>query len=305
MPAIEQISIRKENMAKLSCAIAGMLWGVFWIPLRAIDGLGVSPGWALVLFYGIPMIIVLPLIILRWRLVLAAGWRLQLVGFIVATALMLYSLGFLYTEVVRAVVLFYTTPIWSTLLARIILKDAITPIRVIAIILGIFGMLVIFGINDGVPLPQNLGDWVALSSGFVWAIAAVMMRMNQGLNAIDLTASYSTWALAWAFVLVLLPGVQVMPDLALIVDSLYWLIPVLLMVVLPAGFTMMWGTPLLSPGVTAMLFMTEISVGTITAAIWANEPFGAQEITGIILVSLAGLLEVLVGPFRKLLPSKA
>jgi drug/metabolite transporter (DMT)-like permease len=39
--------------------------------------------------------------------------------------------------------------------------------------------------------------------------------------------------------------------------------------------------------------MTEISVGTATAAIWAGEPFGAREIAGVVLISAAGLVESL------------
>ena len=50
------------------------------------------------------------------------------------------------------------------------------------------------------------------------------------------------------------------------------------------------------PGAVGLLFMTEISVGTVTAAIWADEPFGLREITGVVLVTLAGFTEILAGP---------
>ena len=47
--------------------------------------------------------------------------------------------------------------------------------------------------------------------------------------------------------------------------------------------------------------MTELSVGGITAAIWANEPFGMRELIGIVLISLAGLVEFLYAPLRRAL----
>ena len=47
--------------------------------------------------------------------------------------------------------------------------------------------------------------------------------------------------------------------------------------------------------------MTEISVGAVTAAIWANEPLGARELTGVALITLAGLCEFLYAPIRKAL----
>jgi drug/metabolite transporter (DMT)-like permease len=55
----------------------------------------------------------------------------------------------------------------------------------------------------------------------------------------------------------------------------------------------MWGTPHLNPGIAGLLFMTEIIVGSSTAAILANEPFGLREITGIVLITLAGLSETI------------
>ena len=76
-----------------------------------------------------------------------------------------------------------------------------------------------------------------------------------------------------------------------------WLLPVVLLVVIPGTFAAMWGTLLLNPGIVGILFMTEISVGTVTAALWAGEPFGAREIIGVLLISGAGLAESLQAPF--------
>jgi len=47
--------------------------------------------------------------------------------------------------------------------------------------------------------------------------------------------------------------------------------------------------------------MTELSVGGVTAAIWAGEPLGVRELTGIALISLAGLVEFIYAPIRRAL----
>jgi len=55
--------------------------------------------------------------------------------------------------------------------------------------------------------------------------------------------------------------------------------------------------------VVGLLFMTEVSVGAITAAIWAGEPFGWRELAGVVLISMAGLSEYFYYPvLRRLLP---
>ncbi len=55
----------------------------------------------------------------------------------------------------------------------------------------------------------------------------------------------------------------------------------------------MWGAPKLNPAVVGLLFMTEISVGAVTAALWSGETFGLQEIVGVVLISAAGVAESL------------
>ena len=82
-------------------------------------------------------------------------------------------------------------------------------------------------------------------------------------------------------------------EIGSLISSLPWLLPVLLIVVLPGIYAVMWGTPHLNPGIAGLFFMTEIIVGSSTAAILADEPFGPREITGIILITLAGLTETI------------
>jgi drug/metabolite transporter (DMT)-like permease len=61
----------------------------------------------------------------------------------------------------------------------------------------------------------------------------------------------------------------------------------------PGAYAAVWGPKFLNPGLVGILFMTEISVGSITAALWAGEPFGMREVVGILLIAGAGLLESL------------
>ena len=282
-----------ETLAKLACAYSGVVWGLFWIPLRALDGSGVTGAWATVLFYFVPAVLFLPIALWRWRALLAGGWGLQLTGLVTGTAVVLYADGLVYTEVIRAMLLYYMTPVWSTLLARLILKEPITAVRWLAIALGFSGMLVIFGIDVGAPLPRNVGDWMALAGGFCWAIAAVRMRGDTKSSAIEFTSLHFLLGAPVAVLIALLPlaGAHELPDAATAAAVLPWLVPTLVIVVVTGSFAAMWGASRLNPGIVGILFMTEISVGTATAAIWAGEPFGAREIVGVALITAAGLAE--------------
>lgn len=82
-----------ETLAKLACAYSGVVWGLFWIPLRALDGSGITGAWATVLFYLVPAVLFLPIALWRWRALLAGGWGLQLTGLVTGTAVVLYADG--------------------------------------------------------------------------------------------------------------------------------------------------------------------------------------------------------------------
>ena len=69
------------------------------------------------------------------------------------------------------------------------------------------------------------------------------------------------------------------------------MIPFAMVVIVPAAIATVYAPTKLNPGIVGILFMAEISVGTITAAIWADEPFGTRQLLGIGLITVAGILE--------------
>ena len=95
------------------------------------------------------------------------------------------------------------------------------------------------------------------------------------------------------------PDLTTSPPLAVYLAQLPWLVPTVLAVVMTGVYASMWGTPKLNPGLVGLLFMTEISVGAITAALWSGDPFGWREVIGIILISGAGVLESLWEMWRR------
>jgi drug/metabolite transporter (DMT)-like permease len=198
--------------------------------------------------------------------------------------------------------LYYTTPVWSLLLARLVLGETITSARVLAIVFGIAGMLVMFGVDLGYPWPKNTGDWMALIGALIWAVAAVLLRKDDGSRSMEICSVYFFYGVIAALVLAISPmaGDISAPDWSAIVDVLPWSIPIAI-IVIPGAYAAFWGAPHLNPGVVGLLFMTELSVGGVTAAIWANEPLGVRELTGIALITVAGLSEFLYAPMRKAL----
>ncbi|OKH86592.1 DMT family transporter [Thalassospira sp. TSL5-1] len=291
---------KTEHVAMASVALSGLVWGIFWIPLRALDDNGITGIWAIVLFYLVPAILLLPVMMMRWRRLLRLGWPLHVAGMLAGTALVLYAASLVFTDIVRALLFYYLTPLWSTLLARIMIREAITGARLGTIALALSGLLLILGFDSGFAGMLRAGDWMGIASGIVWAIAAVWMKSDAGGNGFDFTLSYFFWGSMAALLLTALPleGAGHIPGWSAIWDVLPWIVPFVLFLVIPPAFAVMWGATVLSPGLLAILFMTEISAGTITAAIWAHEPIGLRDLAGVVLITGAGMWEPVVQMYR-------
>ena len=294
-----------EVKAKLACLYAGAVWGLFWIPLRALEEVGIHGLWITVVYFLIPTICLIPVTLKRWKHVKMGGLSLQLTAMISGGALLLYSSSIIYTDVVRAMLLFYLTPIWATILARVFLGDAITPSRILAMAMAILGMLTIFGLGVQFPIPQNIGDWLGIASGVLWAVAMVRLRMSESHSAIELTAGFFQWSLIFSASAAFLLAPAYIPKVEQALPALPLLLIFMALLVLPGTYASLWGPKYLSPGIVGLLFMTEIVVGAISVALLAGEPFGIRELTGVLLIAGASMLEPLLAlrrPRRNLHP---
>ena len=292
--AMLHVSTSVEFKAKLACLYAGAVWGLFWIPLRALEDAGINGLWITVVYFLIPTICLIPIVLSRWQHVKQGGISLQLTTMLSGGALLLYSTSIVYTDVVRAMLLFYLTPIWATILARIFLGDLITPSRIIAMLMAILGMLTIFGLGARFPIPQNIGDWLGIGSGFLWAVAMVRIRMSESHSAIELTAGFFQWSLIFSAGAAFLLAPSQIPKIEQVLPALPLLLIFMALLVLPGTYASLWGPKYLSPGVVGLLFMTEIIVGAISVALLAGEPFGIRELMGVLLIAGASMLEPLL-----------
>ena len=127
----------RTSLAKLACVYSGIAWGLFWFPLRWLEAAGIEGAWVGIIFYAVQLAFVLPFVVLNPGRLRSAGPGLILTSFFAGGALALYAFAILYTEVIRAMLLYYLTPVWSTLLACWILKQPITRLRWFAIALGV------------------------------------------------------------------------------------------------------------------------------------------------------------------------
>lgn len=277
----------------LAILASTVLWGTWWIPLRKLDALGFGSFWAtgggLLLAAGV----MLPLLLIYRRRMARAGPELFLGAFFFACALALYAEGVLRGQVARVILLFYLTPVWSTLLARFMLGKPITPRRMLTLVFGLSGMLVILEVDNASPLPRDVGEWLGLVSGVAWGLAMVYTQRTASHPVADKVALQFVFALLLFAALTLIPGGRQWSaaGFALTPTTLGWLLGFAFVWNLPVVWLTFYGGGKIEPGRVAILLMMEVAIGIITAALFTDEPFGMREFLGALLIIAAGLTE--------------
>ena len=288
---------RKDLLPSLGIALSSALWGLFWIPVRAIEEAGISVQWTGPVLFASVCLIFLPIALLRWRTFRQAGAGLILTGLLSGTTFAFYTVSFNLTDVVHALLLFYVSPIWSTLLGLLLLGERLNFNRVAALIMGLGGLVVVLGDGVSFPWPRQMGDWFALASGLCWSFASVRLFKGGATFVFEKTFVFIAGALVVGVALTLLPlGIEnTFPDMTSLKQGWVWIAGVALFLV-PATWLTIWPTTVLSPARIGILFMAEAIVGIGSAAWLTDEPFGQREILGTVLIVSAALIEVVRKP---------
>lgn len=284
-----------EWVPTVTLLVSASAWGLFWIPLRHVSDLGFHGAWSTGGYFLISCVLLGPVFVNRWRYLRAGGIALLLTGLFSGGAIALYTLSFLFTTVSKALLIFYLTPVWSTLLGRIFLREVVTPARLVAVALGVAGLWIILGADDGLPLPRNTGDVMALIGGIVWAVAAVRLNQSSAHPLEWVTVFMLSGLLVSVACLALTPDLMAPPSLDVLRGPGIVLLTALAILSLPINFAILWATNRLSPARVGLLLMMEVVVGICAAAWITDEPYGLAEALGTALILTAALIDIARG----------
>ncbi len=280
-------------LPSIAVALCGAMWGVFWIPLHWLSNQGIGSGWVSLSFNFIAMLSAMPWLLTRQRW--QGGSSQLLTGFLLGSAFSLYTVSLVLTDVVHAILLFYLTPVWSTLAGWLFLGEKLTRARIVAIALGFIGMAFLLGVTQGLPLPRNMGDWVALLSGLCWSAGTLRSYAKPSSSIAQPVFFFSAGGFVASSLILLIAFSLAMP-LAVpghLLDQLPKVILFAMVFFVPPNFLILWAAQRIEPGRIGILLMAEVLVGSISAALYSGAPFGMVEFVGTALIVLAGLTEVL------------
>ena len=279
---------------RLALVGSAFLWGTWWLPLRAIHGLGMGGSLAVSAGFALATLLLAPWVILRWRSLLACGWVSLACAGTFAAAFALWSEGLIHGSVARVTLLFYLAPVWGTVLARFVLHEPITWLRWLAIAMGLAGAALLLGDIGGVPLPRDRAEWLGLAGGVFWALALLFVNLSAGRP--DLARAFLiVAATAPAYMLV---GADAPSSEVDWPGALLWLGVFAVAWIIPVVWLTLYGASRMDPGRVAIILILEVAVAIVSAAIVAGEWLDGLEIVGAVAIIGAGVLESLPALWR-------
>ncbi len=187
MTAIPPRPSPAAGLAALALVLNALVWGSSWWPFRWLQAAGLHPLWATTIIFVLAStaIVAVRPRALRQLLTTPALWLLVVAS---GTTNAAFNWAVVIGDVVRVVLLFYLMPLWTVLLARLILHERYSAAATVRIALGLAGAAIVLwpetaapdnvpqSFASQLPLPRSLADWLGVIGGFSFACNNVMLR---------------------------------------------------------------------------------------------------------------------------------
>jgi drug/metabolite transporter (DMT)-like permease len=290
----------RQAYALLAAVI--VLWGVNW-PIMKF-GLGyIGPLWFAAIRILTGSACLFALLAVQRRLALPRRSDLPVVvsvgGLQIGLAMALMHIGLQFVEAGRSAILFYTTPLWVTPMAIVVLGERLGPARLAGLALGLSGVAVLFGPGtfDFGDRDAMLGNGILLGAAVVWAAVIVHIRRHQWSMS---PLALMPWQMLFGGALLTLVA-GVLEGAA----DIRWSVPLFAVLVYNgpiASAFCFWAIVSVSrglPAISSTLGSLGVPVvGVVSSAIALGEPPSVGNLAGLALIA-AGVACVAVADLRQ------
>jgi len=269
---------------------AAVLWGIWWIPIRYLETLGLSGAMGSVMMNaGATLAAVLWMVLMR--ISPRTGFKTALGAALVGVAVSTYSIALTMTDVVRIVLLFYLAPAWSKIIEWAFMGQRWSRASTVTLLASLAGAYLVLGGQISLAA-LGPGDVLALLSGVAWSSGAALIFTSSRANPVILSFITGLSAILIGLGFVLAGQGALSSNVANWAGvgagagfGAVYVLPILALT--------LWSAQRLSPAVITFLLTAEILSGVVSAALFLDEPFGVMQIGGASLIIIAAMAEVL------------
>ncbi|AFI84001.1 EamA/RhaT family transporter [Methylophaga nitratireducenticrescens] len=286
------LNLIESKLAILSLLFAATMWGIIWYPMRLFEQAGMSVVWVTLIMYLTAGIASLPIFIknrYRWEHIPAdLLWLALAAGMTNLAFLVALNEG----QVMRVMLLFYLSPLWSVILGRWWLGEKLSLAAIIMFVLAMGGtVLMLWRPEVGFPWPHGLADWLALFASLCFAVNNVLSRKLAAVP-MALKTTIILWGVVAVSIVVLLLQQASLPS----VDISVWLSAVLVGggIIIAMTMTVLYGLARMPVYLAAVIMLFELIVAAISSALLTTEMMSLQEWLGgtFIFIAAFGIAQV-------------
>jgi drug/metabolite transporter (DMT)-like permease len=288
---------KQTYLLPVVCLVSNaLIWGVIWWPLKELRLQGWHPLWSTTVIF---LLATVGLLLFKPKAI--SYLRESPILWVVAVAAGVtngaFNWGMAIGDVVRVILLFYLMPVWAVLFARLLLKEPITRLAVLRVVLALAGAgLVLKPESGGFPVPSGLADWLGLIGGVAFALNNVMIRREANRPG-------DGRALAMFIGGLIIPGLVaagLSASTAIDLPSSFHGYPLFLLIglgiaLLTANFGLQYGAAKLPANITAVIMLVEVVFAALSAVVINGAVLTAGMIAGGALIVTASALAVFGG----------
>lgn len=269
----------------LSLLLAATLWGVIWYPLRLLAEHGLNGLWSSLVSYGVALLVGA---LYAWRHELT--WRedkarLALMALTVGWCNVAFVIAVIDGAVVRVLLLFYLSPVWSVLLGRWLLGERASRRALGVVGVALVGALIMLWDDAlGLPWPKVAADWLALSSGLTFAFSNVLVRQ---MHRVSLPAkTMASWVgvvlVAAVWIVVAGHAVPVVSASVVLGAAALGLFGIIAMTM-----AVQYGVTHMPVHRSAVILLFELVAGALSSQWLTDEVISTRELAGGVLIIVA------------------
>ena len=275
-----------KNRLAIACLLfSSTMWGLIWYPVRLLEDAGMSAVWASLVMYVAAGLFAVTLLWRHADLMTKHIGDLLLLAFAAGIANIAFLEALTKGEVMRVMLLFYLSPIWTVLLGRWWLNERLTIPAMIMLVIAMSGSVVmLWNVDMSWPWPHGLADWLALIAGIAFSVNNVQTRKLRSVP-MGLKTGVVWWGVVLTSLLVLVWQQSAIPDVSVYAWAGAWFLGWLGIVAMTIA--VLYGVASMPVYRSSVIMLFELVVAAIAAWLLTDEVMSLQEWLGGSLILLA------------------
>ncbi len=278
-----------NRLVVLVLFISSIGWGLTWLPLKAMNDIGLDAMLLVLIAFSSAGLMLLPALIIQRKAWLPKFQFVLLVALFGGMANASFQTAIYHGDVIRVMILFYLLPVWSIIGGKIFFKEKLDAIRVTAVIAALTGAVLILGINESFFQKFSYIDLLGICSGLGLALNNLVFRATPDIPVASKISAMFLGCATMIAVSIAIGGATIIYPENISITGYAFVYGMIWITLITFGTQ--WSVTHLEAGRSSLIIVSELVVAVVSAAIITQADMSTVEIAGGLLVLSAAIIE--------------